>query len=200
MFFEVFTTSFQKIIKKHMVLISALFAIYRYNFYYLTNKIYTINFKYLNYKSRVINISVTAITRIKAVLCLRKWLRQELNCVPCVLKTCSGANVPYMLTCSRTSVYFVLTCAHGNMSCVLTCSRPSLPCLFTSSRPNMLCVLTCSRGKVLCVLSRSRASVSHVSACLAYHVSEWLVISLTHVQTCLQCLASYGLCDHVITC
>ena len=38
-----------------------------------------------------------------------------LNCVSCVLKTCSRANVPCVLTCSR-----------ANVPCVLTCQRASI--------------------------------------------------------------------------
>ena len=33
-----------------------------------------------------------------------------LNCVPCVPKTCSRANVPCVLTCPRANVFCVLTC------------------------------------------------------------------------------------------
>ena len=33
-----------------------------------------------------------------------------LNCVPCVLKTCSRANVPCVLTCQRALHAYVLTC------------------------------------------------------------------------------------------
>ena len=44
-----------------------------------------------------------------------------LNCVPCVLKTCSRANVPCMLTCSRANALCVLMCSRANVPCVLTC-------------------------------------------------------------------------------
>ena len=47
--------------------------------------------------------------------------------MPCVLKTCSRANV----------------------TCVLTCSRANVPCVLTCSRANVLCMLTCSRANVL---------------------------------------------------
>ena len=40
-----------------------------------------------------------------------------LNCVPCLLKTCSSANVPCVLTYSRANVPCALT---GNLPCVLT--------------------------------------------------------------------------------
>ena len=46
-----------------------------------------------------------------------------LNCVSCMLNTCSFANVPCVLTCSRANVPCVLTCSHVNVPCVLTCSR-----------------------------------------------------------------------------
>ena len=69
-----------------------------------------------------------------------------LNCVPCVVKTCLRANVPYVLTCSR-----------AYLLCVLTCSRANVPCVLTSSLANVPCVLTCSRSNTPCVLKHSRA-------------------------------------------
>ena len=83
----------------------------------------------------------------------RSW--SLLNCVPCVLKTCSRANVPCVLTCSRTNMPCVLTClacSHANVPCVLTCSCVNLSCLLTCSRANVPFVLTCSRANGSCVL------------------------------------------------
>ena len=39
-----------------------------------------------------------------------------LNCVSCVLKACSSANVPWVFTCSRANVPWVLTC-QCNFAC-----------------------------------------------------------------------------------
>ena len=62
---------------------------------------------------------------------VRAWPEDSLlNCVPCVIKTCSRTNVPSVLMC--------------NFPCVLMCSRASVPCVLTCSRTNVLCVLTCS--------------------------------------------------------
>ena len=58
-----------------------------------------------------------------------------LNCVPCVLKTCSRANVPCVLTCSRANVPCVLTCTRANVPYVLTCQ-----CVLRAY------VLTCQRA------------------------------------------------------
>ena len=52
--------------------------------------------------------------------------RSLLNCVPCVLKTCSRANVPYVLTCSRANVPCVLTCSRALRAYVLVCKRAIL--------------------------------------------------------------------------
>ena len=87
------------------------------------------------------------------VLCLMSLL----NCVPCVLKTCSRANVPCVLTCSRGNVPCVLTCSRANIPCVLTCSRASVPCVLTYSLAYVPCVLTLSLKSVPCVLACPRA-------------------------------------------
>ena len=87
------------------------------------------------------------------VLCLMSLL----NCVPCVLKTCSRANVPCVVTCSRGNVPCVLTCSRANIPCVLTCSRASVPCVLTYSLAYVPCVLTLSLKSVPCVLTCPRA-------------------------------------------
>ena len=68
-----------------------------------------------------------------------------LNCVPCVVKTCSRANVPYVLTCSRAYVLCVLTCLRANVPCVLTCSHANTSCVLTHSRARTMRahLLTC---------------------------------------------------------
>ena len=58
-------------------------------------------------------------------------LTSLLNYVPCMLKTCSRANMPCMLTCSRSNVSCVLTCSLANVPCVFTCSRAKVPCVLT---------------------------------------------------------------------
>ena len=87
------------------------------------------------------------------VLCLMSLL----NCVPCVLKTCSRANVPCVVTCSCGNVPCVLTCSRANIPCVLTCSRASVPCVLTYSLAYVPCVLTLSLKSVPCVLACPRA-------------------------------------------
>ena len=61
-----------------------------------------------------------------------------LNCVPCVLKTCSHANMLCVLTC-----HSVL---RAHVPCVLPCSRANVPCVLMYSRVNVACELTCSRA------------------------------------------------------
>ena len=72
-------------------------------------------------------------------------LTSLLNCVPCVLKTCSLANVPYVLTCSRANVPCVLTCSHANVPCVLTCSRANVLYVLTCQCALRVYVLICKR-------------------------------------------------------
>ena len=49
-----------------------------------------------------------------------------LNCVSCVLKTCSRASVPYVLTCLRALRAYVLTCQRVLRAYVLICERAIL--------------------------------------------------------------------------
>ena len=81
--------------------------------------------------------------------------RSMLNCMPCMLKSCSHANVLCVVTCSRANVPWVLTYSRANVPCVVKCSRANVPCVSTYSRAN-----------VLCMLSRSRANVPWVLTCL----------------------------------
>ena len=92
-------------------------------------------------------------------LILVKWLKSEnkekfqslLNCVPCLLKTCSRANVPCVSTC--------LACVRANVRTCLACLRAHLPTCLACTRANMACVLTCSRANVPCLLTCSRVNV-----------------------------------------
>ena len=63
--------------------------------------------------------------------------RSLLNCVPCVLKTCSRAYEPCVLTCLRANVPCVLTCSRANMACVLTCLHANVAYVLTCSRANV---------------------------------------------------------------
>ena len=92
-------------------------------------------------------------------------LQSLLNCMPWVLKTCSGANVPCVLTCPRTNALCVLTCSRANAPCVLTCLRAHVPCVLTCSRANVSCILTCSRTNASCVLAYLRALRAYVLTC-----------------------------------
>ena len=77
------------------------------------------------------------------------FLKNLLNCVPCVLKTCSRANVPHVLTCQRALRAYVFTCQRvlrAYVLCILTCSRTSVPYVFMCSRANLPGVLTCQRA------------------------------------------------------
>ena len=89
-----------------------------------------------------------------------------LNCVPCVLKTCSRANVPYVLTCQRALRAYMVTCQRALRTYVVTCLRPSraymvkcLACL----RANVSCVLTCSRALSAYVLVYKRTILNNVN-------------------------------------
>ena len=139
-----------------------------------------------------------------------------LNCVPCVLKTCSRTNVPCVLTCLRSNVSSVLMCQRVlrvHVPCKLTNSHASVPCVLLWSRANLSCVLTLSRVNVASVLTCQRALRAHVPVrfeclrasrvnmpCLYIHVSTGLASSHAHVSTCLESPASHGLHNYVITC
>ena len=89
----------------------------------------------------------------------RSHLKSLLNCVPCVLKTCSRADVPCVLTCSAVNVPCVLRFSRADVPSVLKWSRANVPCVLTCSHANVPCVLRCSRADVPCVLAYSRAKV-----------------------------------------
>ena len=72
-----------------------------------------------------------------------------LNCVLCVLKTCSRANVPYVLTCWCANVPCGLTFSRGNVRCVLTCQRVLHAYVLTWQRAFRAYVLTYQRAYVL---------------------------------------------------
>ena len=90
---------------------------------------------------------------------IRVLKKSLLNCVPCVLKTCSYANVPCVLTCSRANMSCVPTCLRANTPCVLTCSRANMPCVLMYSCVLRAYVLTCSRVNVPCELTCSCVNV-----------------------------------------
>ena len=74
-----------------------------------------------------------------------------LNYVPCMLKTCSRANV-----------LCVITFSGANVSCVLPCSRANVPCWLTCSCANVLWVLMYSRVNLACELTWSYANIPWV--------------------------------------
>ena len=85
-----------------------------------------------------------------------------LNCLLCVLKTCSHANVPSVLPCWRANVPCVLTRSRANVLRMLTCLaclRANIPCAFTCSRAKVPFVLTCLHANVPCVLMYLRVIV-----------------------------------------
>ena len=60
-----------------------------------------------------------------------------LKCVPCGLKTCSHANVPYVLTylvCIRAHVPMYFACLRASMTCELTCLRAMRTYVLTCQR------------------------------------------------------------------
>ena len=77
-----------------------------------------------------------------------------LNCVPCVLKTCSRANVLYVVTCSRALRGYVLTCQRALRAYVQTCQRALRGY-----------VLTCQRALRAYVFTRQRAKLAYVLTC-----------------------------------
>ena len=83
-----------------------------------------------------------------------------INCVPCMLKTSSRANV----------------------SCVLTCSRGNVPCVLTGQRALCVYVLTCQRALRSYVLKCQRAVLPYLLTCLrALRALRALVLPCQHV-------------------
>ena len=105
--------------------------------------------------------------------CLEIWSQYHynkkslLNCVPCVLKVYSRANMPYVLMWSRVKMPCVLTCSRAYMLCMLTCSCANVPCVLTCSCANVPCVLTCQRALHAYVLTCERVLRAYVLMCLA---------------------------------
>ena len=104
-----------------------------------------------------------------------KW-KSLVNCLPCLLKTCSRTKVPCMLTCSHANESCVLKCSRAKIPCILTCScanefsvltclRANKPCVLMCSRTKVSCLLTCSRANMSCVLTCARASVPYLLTC-----------------------------------
>ena len=109
----------------------------------------------LNRKTSFRKMNLIIIIKFTEISSLYWW--SLLNCVPCVIKTCSRANVPYVLTCSRAKVPCVPACSRANLLWVLTCSRVNAPCVRMCSRFKVLCMLPCSHANVTCVLTCLRA-------------------------------------------
>ena len=94
----------------------------------------------LNRKTSFRKMNLIIIIKFTEISSLYWW--SLLNCVPCVIKTCSRANVPYVLTCSRV-----------NPPCVRMCSRFKVLCMLPCSHANVTCVLTCLRAHHFALLS-----------------------------------------------
>ena len=109
------------------------------------------------------------------------FYKSLLNCVRCVLKTCSRANIPCVLTCSRASV---LTWSRANVPCVLMCSRANVPYLLTYLRALHAYVLTCQRALHAFVFRCQRA--------LCAYVLMFLASERAQVPTCFACLSAHG--------
>ena len=144
-------------------------------------------------------------------------LTSLLNCVPCVLKTCSHADVLCVLMCSHASAPYTRTCSLANVPCALAWSLSNVPCVLTCSRGNVSFVLACQDALCPYVLTCKVASraLALTGQCTrsAYltckHVlrvlecideSTWLANSRSNVLTCLESFASNGLRDHMIIC
>ena len=95
------------------------------------------------------------------VLCLMSLL----NCVPCVLKTCSRANVPCVVTCPaclRAHVLTSLAYLRAHVPACLVCLRTHLPTSLACLRSHLKACLTCLRAHVPKCFACLRA---HVKTC-----------------------------------
>ena len=95
-----------------------------------------------------------------------------LNCVPCVIKTCSCANLPCVLSCSRANVPYVLTYSRANVSCMLMCSCANVPWVLTCQRALHAYVLTSQRALHAYVFTCQRASFKAAIFSFAAIVAE----------------------------
>ena len=89
------------------------------------------NFLCLLYQNIRIVLFTTIITVIKKSL---------LNCVPCVPKMCSHANVPCVLMCSRDLLAYVLMCLRvflAHVATSLACLHAHVPTCHASSSDHM---------------------------------------------------------------
>ena len=121
---------------------------------------------------------------------LPEFFKSLLNCMPCVLKTCSHADVPCVLACNgcqRVLRAYVLTCQHVLHAHVLTWQCPLCAYVFTCSSANVSCVLTCSRDKAPYVLTCSRANLLCVLSCSHVSMSSVLIYSRVNVACELMC-------------
>ena len=100
-------------------------------------------------------------------------LRSLQNCVPCVLKTCSRANVSCVLTWS------LATCR--------ACLRTHVPTYLACSRAIQPTCSACLYAHASTYLARLRAHVPMCFACLRAHVRLCLVCLRAHVPKCLLC-------------
>ena len=92
--------------------------------------------------------------------------RSLLNCVPYLLKTCSRANVSYVLTCFMCLRAHVPTCfaclralraLRAQVLTCLACLRAHVPTCLACLRANVPCVLMCS-----CVNMPSSITLIHI--------------------------------------
>ena len=102
--------------------------------------------------------------------------------MPRVLKTCSCANVSWVLTCSRANVFCVLTCSRGNVPCMLTCSRANIPCVLTCSRALRANVPTCQRALRAYVLTCQHALRAYVLKCQSALCANGQLALCAHLQ------------------
>ena len=114
-----------------------------------------------------------------------------INCLLCVLKTCSQANVPSVLPCWGANVPCVLTRPRAHVQTCFACLRALRACVPTYLAHLHAHVPTC----LLCL----RAHMPTCLACLCTYVSVWFAGSRGYVPICLESLASLGLRDHMIT-
>ena len=116
-----------------------------------------------------------------------------LNCVPCVLKPCSRANVSCVITCWRGNVPCILTCQRDLCAYVLTCQ-----CVLRAHVPMYLACLCVHMPTCLACLS------AYLPMCLASlfdHVPTCFACSRAHVPWVLTCLTcQHALRAYVLTC
>ena len=112
-----------------------------------------------------------------------------LNYVPCMLKTCSPANVLCVITFSGANVSCVLPCSRANVPCWLTCSCANVLWMLIYSRVNLACELTwpCANMPWVPCLTRLAWPRDHLLTSFTYSDTTFFQFRCPCCWSCTHC-------------